>query len=158
MKDKASKNKKEKGAVMIEAAITMPIILMLLTATYDIGNALNAAFRMQDFARLGLSQLSAQLDLEPGVFVTDKLGCKTKPFVGPCNPLSDHKTVHQTIKQLIVRATDLNIDPNTIEVETTLGQIDTTDIVSIKISGNYTGMFYPFNNLPISLADTGPRL
>jgi Flp pilus assembly protein TadG len=130
----------EKGVAMLEFTIVAPLMVLMIVATYDLGNALNQYLVLSRVVYEG-ARYAATL---PGLEV------QTVSSVDANTP--NHNKVRDRVVDLLKRA---DFDPDGMVVET---QNTNNTWVKVTVTRQYQSIFGFFNNMKITVSASGPFL
>ncbi len=144
-----------KGIAFIELAIVLPLILLLIIGTVDVGRALIAYLELTRVVYEGARLAGVVTGLESGQSV----------YTNPCPPASpvatNHCLIHQRVNFLFQNAYQLNKFLHNERIETSYVPITTDPVnqgfVTVTVRADFQSMF-SFLTIPIRSTMTGPYL
>jgi hypothetical protein len=154
----------QKGSVLTELTITMPILVAVIIGITDLGRAINTYAILNQIAREASRVASDMEELEPGTFVhiaraTSETHCDP-PGLTSTDSCFNHLVVQRRVMHM-VSWTRLETQPESIRVTTELVGEDGSDIentISVVIEGSFDGLFPLFDGLPIRAVVRSPYL
>lgn len=145
MQHEKRKLNSEKGVAMLEFTLIAPLMVLLMIATYDLGNALNQYLSLSRIVYEG-TRYAATL---PGLEVT---GANTTEYVAANADTMNHNKVRERVRNLLIKS-GFNVSAATIRTEN-----QNNEWVKITVSEDYNSIFGLFRTLPISVSASGPFL
>jgi len=169
----------QKGIAALEMALILPLLAIFTFSIYDTGMALLTYMELEQSTKEIARYLASQENLEQGSFLakydTDSwIIYKTELQVNPNNGLKTtiqsncggtltHCNVLSTLGKVFEsqipdgpHALTLAVDLKGSEIESAFNKDAKT--VTVKLSSKYSGLFVPFNGMPIRTKVVAPYL
>jgi len=131
--------KEENGVAMVEFALILPLMLLLIISTFDLGNAINQYMALSRIAYEG-TRYAATI---PGLEQTT---------AGAGGSSVNHDKVKVRVQALLASGGFVEGSP------TVLTENDNNQWVRVTIRKSYSSIFGLYDNLPIVVSATGPFL
>lgn len=153
------------GAAMLEAALLLPVLVLLFAGAYDGFRAMQAYATLSEVVQEAARYAARVQNLEPGTFVSGPANAGTVP--------PGHTTVHARIRS-IMSSKSWHSPLDNIEIISQLQNASGTGItgalgpsnpayagiIGLRVTGTFRGMFtaFVFNNLQLQVTVAASQL
>lgn len=153
------------GSAILEAALLLPVLVILLAGAYDGFRAMQAYDTLSEIAQEAVRFAARVAPLEPGTFTSGGGSSGTVP--------PGHASVHDRIRAIIASKSwhspleDVQVSSQLHNgagtgITGSLGPSDPTldGVITVRVSGRYRGMFtaFLFSNLMLQITVAAPQL